>query len=127
MRLLLDTHAFIWWDRETGKLPGRVHDACQDNKNTLYLSIASVWEIQIKMGIGKLRFERPLACIIEEQIANGMEILPVKLPHLWQLTDLPQVHNDPFDRLLIAQAVVEDMHLISADRVFSSYPIKLFW
>lgn len=127
MRLLLDTHAFIWWDRETGKLPGRVYDACQDNKNMLCLSIASVWELQIKMGIGKLRFERPLERIVEEQIANGMEILPVKLPHLWQLTDLPRVHNDPFDRLLIAQAVVEDMHLISADRVFSNYPIKLFW
>ncbi|MHB9103219.1 MAG: type II toxin-antitoxin system VapC family toxin [Sulfuricella sp.] len=127
MRLLLDTHAFIWWDREASKLPGRVYEACQDNKNTLCLSIASVWELQIKMGIGKLRFERPLARIVEEQIANGVEILPVKLPHLWQLTDLPQVHNDPFDRLLIAQAVVEEMHLISADRVFSSYPVKLFW
>lgn len=127
MRLLLDTHAFIWWDREAGKLPDHVYDACQDNKNTLFLSIASVWELQIKMGIGKLRFERSLARIVEEQIANGVEILPVKLPHLWQLNDLPRVHGDPFDRILIAQAIVEDMHLVSADRVLSSYPVKLFW
>ena len=107
MRLLLDTYAFIWWDREASKLPGRIHDACQDNQNTLCLSIASVRELQIKMGIGKIRFERPLSRIVEEQIANGVEILPVKLPHLWQLADLPRVHNDPFDRILIAQAVVK--------------------
>lgn len=127
MNLLLDSHVFLWLMNEPERVPGQVLAACENGENELYFSIASVWELQIKMGIGKLRFERPLARIVEEQIANGVEILPVKLPHLWQLTDLPRVHNDPFDRVLIAQAVVEDMHLISADRVFSSYPVKLFW
>lgn len=127
MRLLLDTHAFIWWDRDVTKLPAHVYAACMDNEHTLCLSAVSVWEIQIKIGIGKLNLERPLQRLVEEQMANGVEILPVKLPHLWQLSDLPQLHGDPFDRLLIAQAIAEDMHLVSADRVFSSYPVKLYW
>lgn len=71
---------------------------------------------------------QPLKQILDEQQqSNGMEILPIKLPHLWQLNDLPRVQGGPFDRLLIAQAVAENMHLISADRVFSNYPVKLFW
>lgn len=127
MRLLLDTHAFIWWDRDPAKLPAQIYAACMDNKNTLCLSAVSVWELQIKIGIGKLHFERPLQRVVEEQMANGVEILPVKLSHLWQLADLPPAYGDPFDRLLIAQAIAEDIHLVSADRVFSSYPVKLLW
>ena len=127
MRLLLDTHAFIWWDRDATKLPAHVYASCLDGKNSLYLSAVSVWELQIKIGIGKLNFERPLQSLVEEQMANGVEILPVTLPHLWQLTDLPQVHGDPFDRLLIAQAIAEDMHLVSADRVFTNYQVNLYW
>ncbi len=72
--------------------------------------------------------QQPLKAILDEQQQiNSMEVLPVKLNHLWRLSDLPRVHNDPFDRLLIAQAIVEDMSLVSADQMFSSYPVKLFW
>lgn len=127
MKLLLDTHAFIWWDREPGKLSSQAYASCQDEGNALCLSVASIWEMQIKQGIGKLHFERSLERVVEDQIANGLEILSVKLSHLWMLAGLPRIHNDPFDRLLIAQAKVEDMFLVSADRVFSEYPVKLFW
>jgi PIN domain nuclease of toxin-antitoxin system len=127
MRLLLDTHAFIWWDREPGKLSERVYASCQDERNTLCLSAASIWEMQIKLGIGKLHFGRSLEQVVEDQVANGLEILPIKLSHLWMLAELPRIHGDPFDRLLVAQSIAEDIPLVSADRVFSEYPVKLFW
>jgi PIN domain nuclease of toxin-antitoxin system len=127
MRLLLDTHAFIWWDREPGKLSDRVHAFCQDERNALCLSFASIWEMQIKLGIGKLHFGRSLELVVEDQVANGLEILPIKLSHLWKLAELPRIHGDPFDRLLVAQSIAEDIPLVSADRVFSEYPVKLLW
>ncbi|MCE5182089.1 MAG: type II toxin-antitoxin system VapC family toxin [Betaproteobacteria bacterium] len=128
MNLLLDSHVFLWLMNEPERVPDQVLAMCENGENELYLSVASVWELQIKHALGKLTMRQPLKQILDEQQqSNGMEILSIKLPHLWQLTDLPRVHGDPFDRLLIAQAVVEDMHLISADRVFSSYPVKLFW
>ncbi|MBU1691325.1 MAG: type II toxin-antitoxin system VapC family toxin [Gammaproteobacteria bacterium] len=128
MNLLLDSHVFLWLMNEPERVPDRVLVMCENGENALYLSVASIWELQIKHALGKLTMRLPLKQILDEQQqGNGMGILPIKLPHLWRLTDLPQIHGDPFDRLLIAQAVVEDMHLISADRVFSSYPVKLFW
>ena len=128
MNLLLDSHVFLWLMNEPERVPGQVLTMCENAENTLYLSVASVWELQIKHALGKLTMRQPLKVILDEQQqSNGMEILPIKLSHLWRLADLPRIHNDPFDRLLIAQAVVEDMHLISADRVFSDYPVRLVW
>ena len=127
MRLLLDTHAFIWWDREPDKLSDLADASCQNEENALCLSVASIWEMQVKLGIGKLHFGRSLEQVIEDQIANGMEILPVKLSHLWRLAEIPRIHGDPFDRLIIAQALTEDMFLVSADRVFSEYPVRVLW
>lgn len=127
MRLLLDTHAFIWWDREVSRLPERVREACEEESASLYLSIASIWEMQIKLNTGKLKFERTLRQVIDDQVANGLEILSVRLAHLWELPNLPAVHNDPFDRMMIAQAKHEDMLLVSADKMFAGYPVKLFW
>lgn len=128
MRLLLDTHALIWWSEQPEKLTSRVYEACHDPNNGLYLSVASVWEMQIKAAKGKLVLRLPLEDIVAtQQRENGIEILPVKLPHLWKLGELPPLHGDPFDRLLVAQTKAEDMFLVSADRVFSEYPVKLFW
>lgn len=128
MRLLLDTHALIWWSEQPEKLPAKVYSACYDRRNTLLISIASVWEMQIKVTKGKLALRVPLADIIAtQQRENGIEILPVKLQHLWKLAELPPRHGDPFDRLLVAQSIAEEVFLISADRVFSEYPVNLFW
>ncbi len=128
MNLLLDSHVFLWLMNEPERVPAPVLTMCENAENTLYLSVASVWELQIKHALGKLTMRQPLKVILDEQQqSNSMEILPIKLTHLWRLADLPRIHNDPFDRLLIAQAVVEDMHLISADRVFSDYPVRLVW
>jgi len=128
MKLLLDTHTFIWWDSDPTKLSLSALSACQDPANTLILSVVSVWEIQIKSQLGKLKLDLPLLEIIKsQQQTNKVQILTVELGHVLKLQDLPYHHKDPFDRLLIAQANVEDVQLVSGDAVFSEYPINLIW
>jgi PIN domain nuclease of toxin-antitoxin system len=96
--------------------------------NTLFLSIASIWEIQIKIQIGKFNFKDSLADVVaEQQKKNGLQILPINLSHILELENLPFHHKDPFDRLLIAQANVENMTLISSDPKFSAYSVNLLW
>jgi PIN domain nuclease of toxin-antitoxin system len=128
MKLLLDTHTFIWWDSELDKLSPRVLALCQDQTNIVLLSVASVWEMQIKLRLGKLKLDLPLGEVIEsQQQINNIKILPVTLAHVLALQSLPAHHGDPFDHLLIAQANVEDAALLSSDRVFAKYPIRLIW
>jgi PIN domain nuclease of toxin-antitoxin system len=128
MKLLMDTHTFIWWDSDPSKLSPRAIALCQDRANTLLLSVASVWEMQIKIQLGKLKLDLPLAQIIEsQQQTNNIEVLPVALTHVLALESLPAHHKDPFDRLLIAQANVEDAGLLSSDPAFGKYPVRLFW
>lgn len=127
MKLLLDTHTFIWWANAPENLSKKVIKACEDENNDLILSVASVWEMQIKFHLGKLELDEPLKALIEEQEnRNHLQILPVHLEHVLALTELPDHHRDPFDRLLIAQAIKEKMLLLSKDKVFSNYPVKLF-
>ena len=128
MRFLLDTHTFIWWDSEPAKLSPQALTLCQERTNSLPLSVASVWEMQIKLQLGKLKLSMPLAEIIEsQQQRNNIEILPVLLPHVLALQSLPAHHKDPFDRLLIAQANVEEAILVSNDPVFAQYVVKVVW
>ena len=127
MRLLLDTHAFLWWADTPEKLPGSVVTLCKDPETTLLVSVASAWELQIKAQLGKIRFSTSLEQLFQTQQANGVLVLPVELPHVIQLGALPLHHKDPFDRLLIAQSMVEDTHLVSADAAFKDYSIKLLW
>ncbi len=128
MKLLLDTHTFIWWDSEPAKLSASALSACQDQANTLILSVVSVWEIQIKSQLGKLKFNLPLSEIIQSQRQmNNVQVLTLELDHVLELQNLPYHHKDPFDRLLIAQANVEDVLLVSGDSIFSEYPINLIW
>lgn len=128
MKLLLDTHTFIWWDSEPAKLSPQALALCQDRQNAVVLSVASVWEMQIKLQLGKLQLTLPLAELIESQRqTNHLEILPVMLPHVLALQHLPAHHKDPFDRLLIAQATVEDAVLVSNDPAFPQYAVKVLW
>jgi PIN domain nuclease of toxin-antitoxin system len=128
MKLLLDTHAFIWWFNEPDKLSPKAAAVLADVNNDLLLSAASVWEMQIKIQLGTLKFTVSLREIVESQEqTNGVQVLPVGLEHVLALDALPAHHKDPFDRLLIAQANVEDAFLVSGDRVLSSYPVKLLW
>lgn len=128
MKLLLDTHAFIWWDSEPAKLSPQVLNLCQDRQNTLFLSVASVWEMQIKLQMGKFKLTLSLAELIEsQQQTNNLQILPVLLTHVLALEHLPAHHKDPFDRLLIAQAKVEEVIVVSNDPMFPKYTDKVLW
>lgn len=128
MKLLLDTHTFIWWDSQRARLSPDALILCQDKSNDLFLSMASIWEMQIKVQLGKLKFSLPLGDVIkDQQKANNIRLLPIELGHILQLEKLPLHHKDPFDRLLIAQAQVEDMTVISNDIWFMNYDIKLKW
>ncbi len=128
MNLLLDTHAFLWWDNGSVNLSPRVLALCNDPTVILYLSLVSLWEIQIKSGLGKLSLRLPLrALVADHQARNGLQLLPITLDHLLALDALPHHHKDPFDRLLIAQAQVEGVSLASADHVFGGYPVSLVW
>jgi PIN domain nuclease of toxin-antitoxin system len=109
-------------------LPSSITAIINDGRNDILLSIASVWEMAIKQSTGKLNLGTPYSSFIAEQIRlNSMELLPVRLEHLDIITTLPLHHRDPFDRLLIAQAMVENIILISADSVFSLYPVQRMW
>jgi PIN domain nuclease of toxin-antitoxin system len=126
MKLLLDTHAFIWWANEPEKLSPAALAACQGQANILLLSVASVWEMQIKIQLGKLKLSAGLHALVESQRrTNNLQVLAVELSHVLGLEALPAGHKDPFDRLLISQAIAEDATLISADQVFSRYPVKV--
>ncbi|OQW99703.1 MAG: twitching motility protein PilT [Desulfobacteraceae bacterium IS3] len=128
MKLLLDTHAFIWWDSEPEKLSAKVLALCQSQENTLVLSVVSVWEIQIKNQLGKLNLGTALTEIIENQNKiNKIKVLPISLGHVLYLDKLPNHHKDPFDRLLIAQANTEGFVLVSKDTVFTKYPVNVVW
>lgn len=122
MKLLLDTHIFLWLNSEPNKVPSAAYNACCDPQNQLYLSYVSPWEIQIKQQLGKLHLRAALPELIETQVGdNGLNMLPIELPHIYALGQLPYHHNDPFDRLLIAQARIEKMVLVTVDRKISLY------
>jgi PIN domain nuclease of toxin-antitoxin system len=128
MNLLLDTHIFLWLNDTPEKLSPAALAACQDENNTLYLSLVSAWEIQIKQQLGKLELSESLQTLINtQQQQNGLQLLPIELEHIEALAHLPSPHRDPFDRLLIAQSIKQQMHIVSADQVFTDYPVNLIW
>lgn len=127
MKVLLDTHTFLWWDNEPSKLSAPAFAVIQDPANVILLSVVSVWEILIKTQLGKLRCTPPLAAVVSHQQANGLTTLSVTLDHVLALETLPQVHKDPFDRLLVAQATIEGAVLLSKDTIFGQYPVQVVW
>jgi len=128
MRLLLDSHAFVWMHEEPHRLSVIAASEILIPANQIFLSVASVWELQIKIKLGKFSFSDTLEnVIIRQRQENGLHILPVELPHALALENLALHHKDPFDRLLIAQAIVENMTLVSSDKQFSDYDVKVLW
>jgi PIN domain nuclease of toxin-antitoxin system len=127
-KLLLDTHVFIWWASEPKKLSKKALTLCEDRKNILILSVASVWEMQIKIQLGKLKLDEPLSNLIEEQKEiNDLQILPVELEHVLALENLAEHHKDPFDRLLVAQSNLEDLKIVSKDSIIRKYTVNVIW
>jgi PIN domain nuclease of toxin-antitoxin system len=127
MKGILDTHTFIWWDSDPTKLSPAANLFLKDPANFLLLSVASVWEIIIKVQVGKLAVRMPLPGMLAQQQSNGLVILPIKVDHALAVESLPLVHKDPFDRLLIAQAQVENAVVLTNDAVFSHYSVQVVW
>lgn len=128
MKLLLDTHTFLWMDADPAKLSATAKSLVTDPGNDLLLSATSLWEIQIKSMLGKLQLRVPLPEMVQEnEQKNGLVVLPIAADHVYYLDQLPAVHNDPFDRLIAAVACVEGATLLSADAVFQQYPVSLEW
>lgn len=130
MKLLVDTHTFLWLMESPEKLSERASDVCFDPTNSLYLSAASLWEIQIKSQLGKLDLGMPLSDIVEAEVTNGpFGFLPIRADHVLAVGDLPTHHNDPFDRMLIAQARSENMEFVTADGIMQQYAslVRIMW
>jgi PIN domain nuclease of toxin-antitoxin system len=128
MRVLLDTHALLWWCADAPALSRRARATIADAGTECLVSAASCWEIAIKCSLGKLHLSVPAEKFLAEQIAlNGFRVLPVELAHAVRVERLPFHHRDPFDRLLSAQALLEKLPLVSADRVFGRYRVRRIW
>ncbi len=128
MRLLLDTHAFLWWISDDPRLSQRAREAIADPQNEVYLSAANVWEIVIKVGLGRLQLPEDLEGFIAEQMRQNRFLpLAVTISHTLKVRTLPEIHKDPFDRMLVAQAQVEGLVLVSGDRWVARYPVPVLW
>lgn len=129
MKVLLDTHAFLWWLAEDSKLSARARRIIGSDTNELFLSAASVWEIAIKASLSRLNLgiENPETVVTQGMAAYGIRSLQIELHHALRTYSLPHHHNDPFDRMLIAQSIVEEMSLLSADPKFRGYGIRVIW
>jgi PIN domain nuclease of toxin-antitoxin system len=126
--MLLDTHAFLWWIEGTPALGRRAKAAVANPDNEVLFSIASCWELAIKLSLGKLRVPGSLDRFIPEQLTlNGFALLDAELRHVLRVARLPFHHRDPFDRLLAAQALEDQLAIVSADRVFRKYGVTTVW
>jgi PIN domain nuclease of toxin-antitoxin system len=123
-RLLVDTHALLWWLTDDAGLSDAAREALADPANDVLVSTAGVWEIAIKRALGKLSAPDDLPDHIE---AQGFGWLPVGAAHAWRVRDLPRHHGDPFDRLLVAQALAEQVPIVSADARLRAYGVETWW
>jgi len=124
VRFLLDSNAFLWWRNGSRRLSARAAREIRDPANDVVVSIATLWEIAIKRALGKLQFLEDFEEVI---LSEGFTLLPIGYRHLRQLETLPQHHRDPFDRLLIAQALGEGIPVATADQEFAAYGVQLIW
>ena len=127
MKLLLDTHTFIWWASEPEQLSANAISLLEDEHNQPVISVVNIWEIQIKDVVGKMNLNFSLEEIIKTYRENEIDILPIYQSHVLRLRSLPDHHRDPFDRILVAQALVENMTIISKDAKIKQYPVTVVW
>jgi PIN domain nuclease of toxin-antitoxin system len=124
----LDTHAFLWWITEDRRLSARAHKALADGGNDLLLSGASGWEIAIKASLGRITLPVPIARFLSEQLQrNGIGTLPIEMRHALRVHAIPLLHRDPFDRLLVAQAQLEKLRILTSDPQIAQYDVETLW
>ena len=127
MAYLIDTHTLLWHFNGDKQMSNSAIEILKNNKLEKYISIASVWEIAIKLGIGKLVLDFSFNEIEEKLTGSNISLLNISVKHTQQIISLPLHHRDPFDRMIIAQSITENLTVISRDKNFSLYPIKLLW
>jgi PIN domain nuclease of toxin-antitoxin system len=128
MKALLDTHTFLWWNLDDPQLSEKARNFISDGRNEIFLSAASAWEIAIKAAKGRLILpEAPDQYVANRMRYHRFKALPIEISHALHVFDLPQIHTDPFDRLLIAQGQMESMPILTADSEIGSYPIEIVW
>ena len=128
MRVLLDTHAFLWWITEDRRLSGRAREVMTDGHNNLLLSAASGWEIAIKASLGRITLPVPIDRFLSAQLQrNSIGTLPIEMSHALHVHALPLLHRDPFDRLLVAQAQLEKLLILTSDRQVAQYDVETLW
>ena len=128
MNILLDTHTFLWFVDDNPRLSETARILIESNDSQPFISMASLWEIAIKISLGKLQLKQPYEIFVPQQLAfNGIGVLNLSLEHTAALATLPFHHRDPFDRLIVAQAMIEEMPLVSVDPAFDQYSVKRIW
>ena len=128
MKLLLDTHVYLWLTSGTGRISAKTTRRLADPRNERFLSIASVWELAIKLALGKLELPMPLADHLARGLDDGqIALLPIAYEPAIAVTTLPHHHGDPFDRMLVAQAIHEGMAIVAADALFDRYGLRRIW
>jgi PIN domain nuclease of toxin-antitoxin system len=128
MNALLDTHTFLWWVTDAPQLSETARSFIANPDNKIFFSVASGWEILIKVGTGKLSIpDEPNIYITSRLIDNRFEVLPIDLPHVLQIAKLPDNHRDPFDRIIIAQSQVARMPILTIDRLIVQYAVDVIW
>jgi len=126
MRLLLDTHIWLWWQMAPEKIKPATRRIIADSANTVFLSTVSSWELAIKIAVGKLKLPKPLDEMLPEcLLADDIKTLALHHHHCFELQNLPMHHRDPFDRMLIAQARQEEMTIVTADTMLQRYDVEL--
>ena len=126
MKLLLDTHTFLWFVNDNPKLSDHLKDLIEDTNNVSYLSVASLWEMSIKFNLGKLTLDPNYEEFVEREVTtSAIQLLNIELEHLRINATLPFHHRDPFDRIVIAQSIVEEMPIVSVDSAFDKYSVNL--
>ena len=127
MDILLDTHAAWWFLNGNEKMPQDTRETIINSENTIYVSIASIWEVAIKMSIGKLNFDSGIDGFIEAIEDEGFSLMDITTGHIKTVKDLPFIHRDPFDRMLVAQAIVEELPIMTTDSEIVKYDINSVW
>jgi PIN domain nuclease of toxin-antitoxin system len=124
MKYLIDTHTFLWFNEINSEISSKAKEIIENIENEIYISMASLWEISIKVNLGKLFINNDFESILEDINDEGIIILPINFPHICINNKLPQFHKDPFDRIIISQALSENFNIISKDAIFDKYLVE---
>ncbi len=129
MRVLIDTHVFLWWSSERGvRVSETARELLGDGATDVSFSIASAWEIAIKVGGGRMELPETIERYLPDRLRrHGFDLMPIELPHVIRAGALPRVHGDPFDRMLVAQAQVEGLPIVTADPAIGRYDVETIW